>query len=118
MIFECVGVPGVLESVIQGAPLLSRVVVVGVCVGEDRITPVMAINKEIELRFVLAYTPLEFRDTLQMLAHGEVDPSPMVTGTVGLDGVDDAFAALGDPDRHAKILIAPLQSGSNVAVGS
>jgi threonine dehydrogenase-like Zn-dependent dehydrogenase len=83
------------------------VVVVGVCVGEDRFTPAMAINKEIDLRFVIGYTPLEFRDTLHMLAEGDVDPRRLVTGEVGLDGVDAAFTALGDPEQHAKILIDP-----------
>jgi threonine dehydrogenase-like Zn-dependent dehydrogenase len=107
VIFECVGVPGVIDSLIDGAPLFSRVVVVGVCVGVDQITPAMAINKEIDLRFVLGYTPLEFRDTLHMLADGDIDPGPLITGTVGLDGVDAAFTALGNPDVHAKILIDP-----------
>jgi threonine dehydrogenase-like Zn-dependent dehydrogenase len=107
VIFECVGVPGVIDSIIDGAPLFSRVVIVGVCVGGDQITPAMAINKEIDLRFVLAYTPLEFRDTLQMLAEGKVDPTPLITGTVGLDGVAGAFTVLGDPEAHAKILIDP-----------
>jgi threonine dehydrogenase-like Zn-dependent dehydrogenase len=107
VIFECVGVPGVIDSIIDGAPLFSRVVVVGVCVGPDQITPAMAINKEIDLRFVIGYTPLEFRDALHMLAEGKVDPRPLITGTVGLDGVDGAFAALGDPEAHAKILIDP-----------
>lgn len=107
VIFECVGMPGVIESVIDGAPLFSRVVVVGVCVGVDQITPAMAINKEIDLRFVIGYTPLEFRDSLQMLAEGDVDAGPLITGTVGLDGVDAAFTALGNPDVHAKILIDP-----------
>jgi threonine dehydrogenase-like Zn-dependent dehydrogenase len=107
VIFECVGVPGVIESIVDGAPLLSRVVVVGVCVGHDRFRPAMAINKEIDLRFVVAYSPLEFRDTLHMLAEGEVDPRPMITGDVGLDGVEAAFDALGDPERHAKVLIDP-----------
>jgi threonine dehydrogenase-like Zn-dependent dehydrogenase len=110
VIFECVGVPGVIDSIIDGAPLFSRVVVVGVCVGPDRITPAMAINKEIDLRFVLGYSPLEFRDTLHMLADGKVDPSPIVTGTVGLDGVGAAFAALGEPKAHAKVLIDPLSA--------
>ena len=96
-----------IESIIDGAPLFSRVVVVGVCVGTDQFTPAMAINKEIDLRFVVGYTPLEFRDTLHMLAEGEVDPRPLITGTVGLDGVDGAFSALGDPEVHAKILIDP-----------
>jgi threonine dehydrogenase-like Zn-dependent dehydrogenase len=107
VIFECVGMPGVIESIIDGAPLFSRVVVVGVCVGADQFTPAMAINKEIDLRFVLGYTPLEFRDTLHMLADGVVDPAPLITGTVGLDGVETAFSALGAADVHAKILIDP-----------
>jgi threonine dehydrogenase-like Zn-dependent dehydrogenase len=107
VIFECVGVPGMIDSIIDSAPLFARVVVVGVCVGPDRITPAMAINKEIDLRFVIGYTPLEFRDTLHMLAEGRVDPRPLITGTVGLDGVAGAFEALGDPEKHAKILIDP-----------
>jgi len=76
-------------------------------VGADRLRPSMAINKEIDLRFVLGYTPMEFRDTLHMLADGKVDVSPLITGSVGLDGVDNAFDALGDPEAHAKILIDP-----------
>jgi threonine dehydrogenase-like Zn-dependent dehydrogenase len=110
VIFECVGVPGMISSLIDDAPLFSRVVVVGVCVGVDRFTPAMAINKEIDLRFVLAYTPLEFHDTLQMLADGKLDPTPLMTGTVGLDGVDAAFTALADPETHAKVLIDPRSS--------
>jgi threonine dehydrogenase-like Zn-dependent dehydrogenase len=107
VIFECVGVPGVLDQVIASAPLFSRVVVVGVCMGTDKIRPAMAINKEIELRFVLGYTPVEFRDTLHMLAEGKVNPGPLLTGTVGLAGVEGAFEALGDPETHAKILVDP-----------
>ena len=115
VVFECVGAPGVIDSIIEGAPLFSRVVVVGVCVGTDHFTPAMAINKEIDLRFVLAYTPLEFRDTLHMLAEGKLDPRPMITGTVGLEGVDAAFAALGDPEAHAKILIDPRSTAATPA---
>jgi threonine dehydrogenase-like Zn-dependent dehydrogenase len=116
VVFECVGAPGVIDSIIEGAPLFSRVVVVGVCVGPDTITPAMAINKEIDLRFVLAYTPLEFRDTLHMLSEGKIDARPLITGTVGLDGVDSAFAALGDPEAHAKILIDPRSTATEPAL--
>ena len=73
----------------------------------------MAINKEIDLRFVLAYTPLEFRDTLHMLADGKVSIGPLVTGTVGLPGVAAAFAALSDPEAHAKILIDPKSDAAS-----
>lgn len=108
VIFECVGAPGLLEQVLTGAPLLSRVVVVGVCMQPDRVRPAIAQMKELELRFAFGYDPGEFHDTLRMIAEGKVDPSPLLTGTVGLDGVDAAFSALGDPEKHAKILVDPL----------
>jgi threonine dehydrogenase-like Zn-dependent dehydrogenase len=110
VIFECVGVPGIIDGIIASAPLFSRVVVVGVCMSPDTIRPAMAINKEIDLRFVVGYTPLEFRDTLHMLAEGKVNVAPVVTGTVGLTGVAGAFDALADPGKHAKILIDPRRS--------
>ncbi len=75
----------------------------------------MAINKEIDLRFVFAYTPPEFRQTLHMLADGKLDPRPLITGTVGLDGVEGAFDALAGadgPTDHAKILVDPRSSAT------
>lgn len=107
VVFECVGVPGMIDSIIDSAPIYSRVVVVGVCMEPDRISPVMGINKEMSLQFVFAYDPGEFHDTLQMIATGKVDPSPLVTGTVPLGGVAQAFDDLASADRHAKILIDP-----------
>ena len=62
-------------------------------------------NAKSSLRFALAYSPFEFRDTLHMIAEGKIDCAPIVTGTVGLDGVDNAFTSLKDPEKHAKILI-------------
>lgn len=103
-----------IDSIMTGAPIFSRIVVVGVCMGADQIRPSMAINKEIDLRFVLGYTPLEFRDTLHALADGKLDASAMLTGRVGLDGVESAFVTLGDPEMHAKIVIDPQLEGSEV----
>jgi threonine dehydrogenase-like Zn-dependent dehydrogenase len=103
-------VPGIIDGVIGAAPLSSRVVVVGVCMGQDKIRPALANGKEIDLRFVLGYTPLEFRDTLYMLAEGKLDAAPLITGTVGLDGVAAAFGVLAGAETHAKILIDPTSA--------
>ena len=107
VIFECVGLPGIIEQIVTAAPINTRVVVAGVCMEPDRFRPAMAINKEIDLRFVVGYGPLEFRDTLHLLADGKIDASPLVTGTVGLDGVNAAFTALATPQDHAKIIVDP-----------
>ncbi len=105
--FECVGVPGVLDAMMRGAPARARIVVVGVCMEDDRILPMVGINKELDLRFVLGYSMEEYAETLTHIAEGRIDVAPMVTGRVDLDGVAWAFEELGHPDRHAKILIEP-----------
>lgn len=107
IVFECVGVPGVLQSIISETPQFSRIIGVGVCMQTDQIEPAIAINKEIDLRFAVGYTPLEFRQTLHMLAEGKVDAAPLITGTVGLHGVDEAFGTLGSAADHVKILVDP-----------
>ena len=107
VVFECVGVPGIIDQVVQGAPLYTRVVVVGVCMEPDRFTPSMAINKELSLQFVFAYDPAEYYDTLQMITSGDVNPAPLHTGTVGLDGVAEMFETLGRAEEHAKVLVDP-----------
>ena len=107
VVFECVGVPGIIEQVMAGAPLYTRVVVVGVCMEPDTFAPSMGIHKEISLQFVLAYDPGEFHDTLRMMTSGKVDPTPLHTGTVRLDGVEQAFDDLGGAERHAKVLVDP-----------
>ncbi|OYU30616.1 MAG: alcohol dehydrogenase [Comamonadaceae bacterium PBBC2] len=110
VVFECVGAPGVLQNIIEGVPQFARIVVVGVCMQSDRIENAVAINKATQIRFSAGYSPLEFRETLHAIAYGTVDCSRLITGEVGLGGVDAAFTALGDPETHAKILIDPQSS--------
>jgi threonine dehydrogenase-like Zn-dependent dehydrogenase len=110
VIFECVGVPGVIESIMAAAPPNARVVVVGVCMERDHIEPQFGINKELNLQFVLGYTGEEFATTLRNLAEGRVNADPLVTGKVGVEGVAQAFEDLSSPERHAKILVEPWRS--------
>lgn len=107
VVFECVGVPGLLQQVIDGAPPHAHVVVVGVCTQPDTIQPATAITKELSLDFVFAYRAAEFAEALRLLASGAVDPSSFVTDSVPLAGVADAFARLRNPDDLVKVLVYP-----------
>ena len=107
MIFECVGVPGVIDQIVRGAPSYARIVVVGVCMERDAFRPVLALGKELSLRFAFYYTPDEYAETLAAIADGRIDVAPLVTGRVGIDGVPAAFDELATPERHAKILVVP-----------
>jgi threonine dehydrogenase-like Zn-dependent dehydrogenase len=106
-IFECVGVPGLIQQTMEKAPRDARIVIVGVCMESDAIEPMFGIMKELNLQFVLGYTPEEFARSLRLLAEGEVDAPSLITGKVALDGVKGAFTELGNPERHTKILVEP-----------
>ena len=107
VVFEAVGVPGIIDDVLRRARTGTRLVVAGVCMQPDAVHPFFAIAKEINVQFVLAYTPEEFAESLRALAEGEIDVAPMITGEVGLDEVGAAFDDLADPEWHCKILVTP-----------
>jgi threonine dehydrogenase-like Zn-dependent dehydrogenase len=107
VLFEAVGVPGMLDAAITASPRRTQIVVVGVCMSPDTIRPMVAVGKETNLQFSFGYEPAEFVESLRRIAESEYDVAPMITGIVDLDGVAGAFDALGEPDTHAKILVVP-----------
>lgn len=107
VVFECVGVPGMLDQVFVGAPQNARIVVVGVCLQTDHARPLIAINKELNVQYVLGYSPEEFTESLHLISDGKFDIGGLITAEVGLEGVSDAFVALGSPEKHAKVLVVP-----------
>lgn len=114
VVFECSGASGMIDSLIADAPPLTRIVVVGSCLKPDTFRPILSQLKEVELIFAVGYTPGEFRDVLHMIADGKVNPAPLITGTVGFEGVEAAFDALQKPEKHAKILIDPQSTISTI----
>jgi len=107
VVFEAVGVPGIIQQIVHDVPIGTRIVVAGLCMQPDTIVPYYGIAKELSIQFVVAYTLDEFRQALILIADGHVDVTPMITATVGLNGLPEAFDALGDPGQHCKILVEP-----------
>jgi threonine dehydrogenase-like Zn-dependent dehydrogenase len=107
VVFECIGVPGIIDQIFVAAPQNARIVVVGVCLEMDHCRPLIAVNKELSLQYVLGYNLQEFADSLRCIADGAFDVEPLITGRVGLAEVAGAFDTLRDPERHAKILVDP-----------
>lgn len=107
VVFECVGVSGVIQQILAGAAPCSKIVVAGLCMKQDAFHPTFASLKEIDLIFCMAYTVEEFAQSLAHLAAGELQVGPLITSRIGLEGVPDAFTRLGDPERDAKIVIVP-----------
>ena len=107
VVFEAVGVRGIIDDVLLRARHGTRVVIAGVCMQADTVHPFFGIAKDINVQFVLAQNPDEFADSLRALAEGDIDVTPIITGEVGLDRVGQAFDDLTDPEQHCKILVTP-----------
>ncbi|MHB1584597.1 MAG: zinc-binding dehydrogenase [Acidimicrobiales bacterium] len=108
VVVECVGRPGLLDACVAAAGVHGRIVVAGVCLEPDRYLPVAALMKELSVRFAVYYRPDEFVDVVGAFASGRIDPGPLVTRTVGLDQLDEAFRSLAGPTDDVKIVVDPI----------
>jgi (R,R)-butanediol dehydrogenase/meso-butanediol dehydrogenase/diacetyl reductase len=105
VIFECVGVPGLLNTAMLEAPRGARIVVAGVCQQPDTILPLMGIVKELEIQFVLGYRPDDFDYVIAMIASDRIDVAHMVTDIVDLNALPAAFEALRRPSHQCKVML-------------
>jgi threonine dehydrogenase-like Zn-dependent dehydrogenase len=107
IIFECVGAPGMLGKLIEVAPRTAQLIIAGVCMAPDTIEPSMAINKELELKFAMAFSADEFRQTMHRICEGELDVTPMISEVIGLDEVPQMFDTLLNNPHAAKVIVDP-----------
>jgi (R,R)-butanediol dehydrogenase/meso-butanediol dehydrogenase/diacetyl reductase len=107
IVIECVGLPGLIQHAMDVAGNDARVTVVGVCMANDALFPLTALQKELSTQYVLYYRMRDFSQTIAALDAGRIDPSPFMTGTFGLDALPDRFEALKHPTTECKILVEP-----------
>jgi (R,R)-butanediol dehydrogenase/meso-butanediol dehydrogenase/diacetyl reductase len=107
VVFECVGVPGLIQECMNLAPNRGRVVVVGVCISPDTFVPAIGVIKELDLRFVVAYQKRDWELTLSLLEQRRITSQAMVTDVVDLTGFPAAFEALKKPSSQCKVMLEP-----------
>jgi (R,R)-butanediol dehydrogenase/meso-butanediol dehydrogenase/diacetyl reductase len=103
--FECVGAPGMLQQCIERAPKFGTVMAIGVCDHPDTIIPLVALSKEVTLRWAVAYEKADFEFAIDMMTHGRIDATAMVTHVVTLKELPEIFEALRNPTDQCKVLI-------------
>ncbi|WP_433667717.1 alcohol dehydrogenase catalytic domain-containing protein [Nocardia sp. CA-136227] len=106
-VFNTVGAPGFLNQMITDLPVGARIVQTGLHNGLEEFNPLMAIYKQLELKFVLGYTQEEMTEAIARIADGSFPAARLVTARVGLDQAAVAFEALQAAGPHAKIIIDP-----------
>jgi 2-desacetyl-2-hydroxyethyl bacteriochlorophyllide A dehydrogenase len=110
VIFECVGLPGMIDEIMFNAARDTKIVVAGLCMERDNMYLLSGLHKELNLQFALGYTGYEFGETFRNIRKGKLRVQPLITGKVGIEGVAKAFVELGSPGHHGKILVEPWRS--------
>jgi (R,R)-butanediol dehydrogenase/meso-butanediol dehydrogenase/diacetyl reductase len=107
VVFEAVGRPGFLNLAVSLVRIQGRVIAAGVCPGPDSFDHRAAYKKEPTIRIPCYYTTGDIRFLVDMLEQGRFDPSPLITDTVSLDELPEAFESLRQPSRQAKVIVVP-----------
>ncbi len=105
--FECVGIPGVLDSIIQGCERGTRIFSAGGPPQGDRLNTMIAKRKGLNIQFGGGPSMTHWNEAFEEVCSGRLDVSPMTGPTVNLDGVpagiDDSRSGRGP----ARIVVVP-----------
>jgi 2-desacetyl-2-hydroxyethyl bacteriochlorophyllide A dehydrogenase len=110
VVFECVGIPGMIEKCVRHVRPLGTVVVLGFCDVADSWVPMGALFKEAHVIFAQLYALRDFQVAVDTLDAGHVAPRSMITDRITLDQVPSAFEALRQRTTQCKVMIDPWAS--------
>jgi threonine dehydrogenase-like Zn-dependent dehydrogenase len=91
VVFECVGVPGVLDGIVRGCAPGARILVAGWTLQPDSILSCYAHTKGLTIQFGGGPAPQDFTTALEDVSAGRIDLAPLVSGIVPLDQVKPAI---------------------------
>ena len=109
IVFECVGKPGLIDFCISVVRPRGKVAVLGLCTAPDHMDSFRAISKEVEIVMSVFFDMHEFARAIGSLEAGQFPPQALISNTVGLDAVPQAFEALRRRTTQCKVLIDPFK---------
>jgi (R,R)-butanediol dehydrogenase/meso-butanediol dehydrogenase/diacetyl reductase len=107
IVFECVGVPGLIALAVDQVRPKGTILLLGLCTRPDTFNSFAMLSKEIRLVTSAFFTLQEYEAALDALGAGAAEPRLLVTDTVDLDAAPAAFEALKHRTHQCKVLIAP-----------
>lgn len=106
VIVECVGRP-MLQQLIDIAPIGTHIVAVGASMQSEPINSLAAAMKKVRISFAFGSELTDFEFIMRMIIDGRVITQGLVTRSVSLPEVPQAFTDLMSPNGHCKIMIEP-----------
>lgn len=107
LVYENVGVPGMLQRTIESMPFGGRLVMGGYCMEPEPLYVFAAQNKRLNIQFAGGEEPQDMELALRSIADGRIDVTPWLGGRIGLDGVAGAIANLSGPGTPVRTVVDP-----------
>jgi len=107
IVFECVGIPGLIAQAVGQVRNRGTILLLGLCTRPDTFDSFAMLSKEIRLVTSAFFTRQEYEAALDALDAGAPEPRRLVTDTIGLDAVPEIFETLKQRTHQCKVLIAP-----------
>ncbi|MFN3456282.1 MAG: zinc-binding dehydrogenase [Novosphingobium sp.] len=109
VVFECVGVPGLIALAVDQVRNDGTIVLLGLCTRPDTFNSFAMLSKQVKLVTSAFFTRQEYEAALDALDRGAVEPRLLVTDTISLDATPDVFESLRKRTRQCKVLINPAE---------
>jgi (R,R)-butanediol dehydrogenase / meso-butanediol dehydrogenase / diacetyl reductase len=107
IVFECVGIPGLIEQAVGQVRNRGTILLLGLCTKPDTFNSFAMLSKEVRLITSAFFTRGEYEAALDVLNAGAAEPRLLVTDTISLADTPARFEALRTRSHDCKILIAP-----------
>ncbi|HUD90056.1 alcohol dehydrogenase catalytic domain-containing protein [Sphingobium sp.] len=108
VVIEGAGSAGAIQQSITLVRNGGTVVSLGGCIQPDQILPAIAMFKDITLQFSVAYGLADFRQCVETLNAGAVEPRALVGETISLTDLPARFDAMRTGSHPAKVMVNPM----------
>jgi 2-desacetyl-2-hydroxyethyl bacteriochlorophyllide A dehydrogenase len=107
LIYECVGMPGLMQEIVSAAGFEARIVMGGYCMEPEQLYVFSAQNKRLTIHFAAGEEPQDMALALRTIADGRIDIPAWLGGRIGLSGVAQAIAELSGPGAPVRTVVDP-----------
>ena len=107
VVFECVGLPGLIQQGVSQVRNDGTIVLLGLCTKPDTLNTFAMLSKQVRLVTSAFFTRQEYEAALDALYQGAMEPRLLVTDTITLADTPEVFESLRQRTSQCKVLIAP-----------
>jgi threonine dehydrogenase-like Zn-dependent dehydrogenase len=107
VVFECVGIPGVLDSIFKGCERGTRIFSAGGPPQGDELHTMVAKRKGLNIQFGGGPSMTHWNEAFDEVCSGRLDVRPMYGWTVDLEGTPQALSDARNAQGPARIVVTP-----------